>query len=317
MFESYKNKKVLVTGSTGYLGSLIVAKLVDTGAKVIQLTSKINKKNESSDIYYVNYQASEDLYETVGDIDYIFHLASQTSAYVAEADVAIDIESNLIPIVNLMKFVSKMKIKPAFIFASSATVYGLQDLKVFTEENKCYPDSIYDLHKKIGEDYVKFFSRRGVIKGCSLRLSNVYGPGLNEGANDRGIVNKFIKMALAGEDISLFGGGQFTRDYVYNEDVVDAFLIAGLKAATSNGDVYNICSGESWSVLKAVELIIAKAKNENGKESKIISKDFPEGSLAIEKRCYVGSWEKFNKVTGWEPSYLLEKGIDEMIGRYL
>ena len=147
---------------------------------------------------------------------------------------------------------------PRFIFASTATVYGLKGIKAISEDVRPEPTSIYDLHKYYCEEYLRYASKNIGFESISLRLSNVYGPSqMKAKSSDRGILNKVIKNLLEGKDISIYGDGNFLRDYIYIKDVVNALLLAGAAKVKPDYGVYNICYGQSITIRDAFEKTLA------------------------------------------------------------
>jgi len=309
----YKNKRVLITGGTGYLGRLIEKKLKECSSEVILTTTLKEKENISENVYYVDYKNSENLKSVLEGVNIIFHLAAQTSAYKSEDHPLFDLNSNVVPLINLVSVSRELNLKPALVFASTVTIYGLQDLAKFSESNDSSPTTVYDMNKLIGENYIKFFSKKGYIRGCSLRLANVYGPGLRESSSDRGVINKMVKMAVAGNELSIYGDGNFVRDYVFNEDVALAFLHAGAYAANEKGEIFNVCSGEGKTFRDVIDIITKKVFELKGTKINVNFMEFPKMSLDIEKRNFVGNWQKLKKTSGWTPKVNINEGIEKTI----
>lgn len=310
----YNNKKILVTGGTGYLGSFLVRELRHLGGKVIVGTSDIKKEDLKNQIIFLDYSNLENIKKILSGIDVVFHLASQTSAYVAEKDPGLDVERNVVSLVRLLQSIREVGSFPRFVFASTVTIFGLQTSEVFTEESRNLPSTMYDINKLIGESYVKYFSQVGIIKGCSLRLSNVYGVGITEGSSDRGVINKMASMALAGNELSIFGDGKYKRDYIYNEDVVSAFLHAGMSCTDEKGDYFNVCSGVGTKFEDVVDLIVEMAGVKTGQKPSVVYRDFPENALPIERRSFTGDNSKLKTASGWKVVTSLKLGIEKVMG---
>lgn len=307
---SLDKKNIIVTGGTGYIGSLLVARLKKMGANVLSLTS--DKDKESKDTRYVDYRSMVELEKFFAGIDVVYHLASQTSAYVAESDPGKDLQVNIASTLNILESLSRSNSNAMFINASTATIYGMQSSGKVDDNDNEKAETFYEFHKKIVEDYVKFYSRREKIRGCSLRLSNVYGPGITEKSSDRGVINKICKNAKNGEDIIIYGTGEYIRDYIYVDDVVEAFVACATSGPDFDGSVFNICSGVGVAFNDVVKMIISKVDKCNNVS--ILYKNFPENALNIEKRNYIGNWSKINKINNWKPKISLSEGLNLLIG---
>ena len=199
----FESKKILISGSSGYIGSNLLSRLSEIKCEIACLTSNPNLK-EVLVKEYKNRKANisiscgayrdRSLWEkNIKDVDVIFHLASQTSFYKAESDPAQDYMDNVFPMQLLLDLVSKEKKKPFIVFAGTSTQCGIKDSLPVGEDQKDNPSTIYDLHKLMAENYLKYYCIKEEAEGCCLRLCNVYGPGSKSSKDDRGILNLIIK----------------------------------------------------------------------------------------------------------------------------
>ncbi|MDD5354466.1 MAG: NAD-dependent epimerase/dehydratase family protein, partial [bacterium] len=140
------------------------------------------------------------------------------------------------------------------------------------------------------------------IRSCSLRLTNTFGPRHQMKHHRQGIINWFVRQLLDGQKVKIFGTGTQIRDTNFIDDVVEAMLLA-MASEKTNGEVYNI-GGTPLSLIELVEKMIKV--NSRG-EYEIVS--YPQEAQKIEIGDYVANWEKFKKVTGWEPKVSIEEGL--------
>ncbi|MFQ5443755.1 MAG: NAD-dependent epimerase/dehydratase family protein, partial [Nitrospinales bacterium] len=175
------------------------------------------------------------------------------------------------------------------------------------------PITIYDINKLAAEKYLQYYSRQMGGRSVTLRLSNVYGPGPQSGSADRGFLNMMTHRAIKGEPLTIYGKGQFVRDYIFIDDVVNAFLIAGSKMDVVKGRYYVLGSGKGHTIKQAAEMVKERVLNliENNVEIRYIP--VPEGLSKIETRQFVADASNFKRDTGWEPSVSLQTGIDRTI----
>jgi nucleoside-diphosphate-sugar epimerase len=203
--------------------------------------------------------------------------------------------------------------KPRVVYASTATVYGINNKGPSREDVLPDPTTTYDLHKFFAEKQLKFASDNKILEGVSLRLANVYGPSPSKSASDdRGILNKIARFSLAGNNIQLYGDGNYLRDYIYIEDVVSAFLTAGV-AKNVSGCSFNVATGRSVTIQYAFQMVVSQAKEVTGKDTIIEYVDWPENVDPIEFRNFVASTSNFKDIAGWSSTINIEDGISKMI----
>jgi nucleoside-diphosphate-sugar epimerase len=247
------------------------------------------------------------------DLDVIFHLAAQTSAYRANSDPTSDLRSNVLPMQLLLKACEDQRLSPVVVSASTATICGIPSRLPVDENFPDKPITVYDLHKQMAENYLKFHVRIGNIRGAVLRLSNVYGPGPRSSSADRGILNQMVGRALRGEPLTVYGRGEHLRDYVYIEDVVRAFIIAPMNIDALNGGHYLIGRGEGHTISQAIGLVAERIASYTGMLSTIRNIPPPKGISPIEMRSFIADTRRFSRATGWRAHQSLTRGIDRLI----
>ena len=202
------------------------------------------------------------------------------------------------------------------IFASTATVYGLTNKSPVLETLKPKPITKYDLHKYLAEKELTKANEENIINASSLRFSNVFGPSLSEASEtDRGILSKVVKMALKGESIKIYGDGNFIRDYVFIEDVVEAMIHTSI--TSSSKSIFNVASGVGTPVQKVFNMVAIEVERLTGNKVNIVNVDWPKGLHRIEKRNFTASIDLLISNSDWRPKISLEKGIQLLIKHYL
>ena len=298
-----------VIGASGYIGSKLVNKLTDSGCNVIRSSRRDRITNGDSEFVMAELDSLDFWLNIVEKSDVIIHLAGNTSINVANDNPALDLNSSVVPIYRLIEACKILRKRPRVVFASTVTAYGFTDNLPVSEATAENPESFYDLHKFFVERQLVLATKLNICDGVSLRLANVYGPSsANSSANDRGILNKIIGLALAGDIVSLYGGGNYIRDYIYIDDVVDAFILASI-SSKSAGEVFNIGSGVGTSVRDAFNAVTQEVYRQTNKIIEIKDVPWPENSPKIDMRNFTASIKKAHTCLGWSPKVSLQTGI--------
>jgi len=298
-----------VIGASGYIGSKLVNKLTDSGCNVIRSSRRDTITNGDSEFVMAELDSLDFWLNIVEKSDVIIHLAGNTSINVANDNPALDLNSSVVPIYRLIEACKILRKRPRVVFASTVTAYGFTDNLPVSEATAENPESFYDLHKFFVERQLVLATKLNICDGVSLRLANVYGPSsANSSANDRGILNKIIGLALAGDIVSLYGGGNYIRDYIYIDDVVDAFILASI-SSKSAGEVFNVGSGVGTSVRDAFNAVTQEVYRQTNRIIEMKDVPWPENSPKIDMRNFTASIKKAHRCLGWSPKVSLQTGI--------
>jgi nucleoside-diphosphate-sugar epimerase len=249
-------------------------------------------------------------------VDVIFHLAAQTSAAKADADPDADLAINVAPVTALIETCRQLKTSPTVLFAGTVTECGLTDAIPVNETVPDHPITTYDCHKLMAERALEQADREGIIRGVTLRMPNLYGPGPRSSSADRGILNRMIRRALAGEALTVYGAGEYIRDYLFVEDAARAFLAAAENMESVHGRHFVIGTGIGTTIKGAFELV-AERVAARGHARVEVNRVEPPGPLpAIETRNFVAEARQFQQASGWRAAVGLQAGIDRTIEFY-
>lgn len=202
-------------------------------------------------------------------------------------------------------YLKKKNISPNIVFTSTVTVYGNTKLNIVNESFKLNPQTEYDISKIFFEQLLQKLSINYNLKVTILRLSNVLGLPTISKQKDRGILNKIIKKIKNNEIIKIYGSGNYLRDYIYIDDLIDG-IIKSIKICKPG--IYNLCSGKSYSLIYILKKI-EKIMNVQIKRKFV---DFPKNYSSIEKRNFKGSNKKFSKNFNWKVKFKLDKGLKKL-----
>lgn len=309
-------KTVAVTGASGYIGVALIDRLLKCSCKIISVSRRNSTTVPNCELLIGDIREEAIWDQIVKKADIIIHLAGNTSLNFAEINPADSLYSTLNPFHHMLKFAKTSGRRPRVVFASTASIYGLTTCLPVDENFPLKPISTYDLHKLYAERQIEMASEQGVIEGVSLRLSNVYGPSAGiSSSSDRGILNKLTAMAFQRTDLTLYGGGKNIRDYVYIDDVVSAFLLAGVSDQVI-GKSFNVGSGVGVSLREAFHLVAAEVSKLSGARINVCSTSWPENTPLIEKRDFVANINFFKNTTGWVPSTSFNRGVALMASAY-
>ncbi len=314
----FEKKSILITGSSGYIASSIVNALSGVDCTIFRLSRDIGRlvpiyQGARTIDLEVDISSDDDWGRRLENIDIVYHLAAQTSSYKADGDPLGDLKINVLPILNMFTTCETMGFEPTIVFVGTVTEIGLSNGLPVNEEHYEAPITIYDIHKLMAEKYLLYYASRGIVKGCVLRLSNVYGPGPKSSSADRGILNLMVKRALAGKPLTIYGSGEHIRDYIYVDDVVEAFLLAAACIDKTNTNHFIIGSGTGHSIAHAVNLVAERVFEKTNLPVDVVHVDPPLHLSPIEERDFVADIGKFSASTGWKPFYSLGEGISRTI----
>lgn len=302
---------VLVTGGAGFIGSDLVDRLLAEGRRVVVVddlsTGSLANLADARNAYEgrLEFQrldiTSPDLHQVVERHrpEVIHHLAAQMNVRVSVEDPFHDARVNVIGTISVLEAARRYGVRKVVFATSGGCIYGeppVEDLPV-DESYGGHSHSPYGASKRAGEEYLRTYRSLYGVEWTSLALSNVYGP-RQDPAGEAGVVAIFTDRMLAGEPTVIYGSGQQTRDFVYVDDVVHAFVLA---MERGDGERFNIGTGERTSVDQLARALAAAT----GYQHEPIRADARPGELehnALDCR-------KAAQQLGWKPWTTLEEGL--------
>jgi nucleoside-diphosphate-sugar epimerase len=212
---------------------------------------------------------------------------------------------------NLVEACRKHNPDARMVYTSTRQVYGRPQTLPVTEDHPTVPIDVNGINKLAAEYYHLLYHSTYGIRSSVLRLTNTFGPRQQIRGNRQGFASIFLRLALRGEMISLYGGGRQVRDFNYVDDCVDALLLAGASDAT-NGKVFNLGSDEVVSLRQLAELLVPL--REGGRFELV---PFPPERKAIDIGDYYSNYALFRAATGWAPQVGLEEGLRRTVEYYV
>lgn len=245
----------LVTGGAGFIGSHLTEALLARGDQVTIVDDLSTGRWENVAAALTRgarlYKASVTDASAVGRIvaatrpDTIFHLAAQIDVRHAVADPARDATVNLIGTITMLEAARRHGVARLVLASTGGAIYGDATTVPTPETAPAHPGSPYAASKAAAETYLELYRELHGVSTLSLRLANVYGP--RQGVGEAGVIAIFCAAATAGHDVTIYGDGGQTRDFVFVADVVEAFLAASERGGS---EPTNIGSGRETTVLE-------------------------------------------------------------------
>jgi UDP-glucose 4-epimerase len=318
--EFYRGRRVMITGGVGFIGSNLARALVDLGAEILLVDSLIpdyggNLFNIKDIEHRVRLNVADVRMQStmealVRDRDIIFNLAGQVSHIDSMRDPYTDLEINCRAQLSILEACRKYNRAVRVVFAGTRQVYGRPDYLPVDEKHLVRPADINGVNKAAGEYYHLLYNNVFGVRACSLRLTNVYGPRQLIKHNRQGFIGWFIRQALEGAEIQIFGDGSQLRDFVYVDDAADAFLRAGACDAC-DGDVFNVGGDEPISHRDLAGLLVDVA---GAGSVRFVA--WPPEKKRIDIGSFYSDSSKFRDLAGWRPEVPLAEGFRRTLAFY-
>src|SRR5262245_30549591 len=318
--DEYRGQKVLITGGLGFIGSNLAIRLVQEGAVV----SLLDSLHPTCGANYFNIEPIKNDVEVVEgdscDLDlmlkmirgkaFVFNLAGHVSHIESMQEPFEDLRMNSVAPLTVLEACKRENREARVVYAGTRQSYGRPDSVPLVETQLLKPIDVNGVNKMAGEWFHMVYHHAHGVQGVSLRLINTYGPRQLVKHARQGFVGWFIKQAITGEEIQLYGDGQQVRGFNYIDDVVDALLVAGANPKVK-GDYFNLGGERAVSLEDLAKLLIKAA----GRGSYRIV-PFPPEKKAIDMGSVYSSAAKFNFITGWRARVPIEEGIVRTVEYY-
>lgn len=297
--NNLKDKNILVTGGTGFVGSHLVEELIKQQANVVTtfltlnplsyfFTKKLDKKVTMVNADVCDY---EKVFDTVTkfNIDYIFHLAAQALVETAYYNPKRTLYSNVLGTVNVLESARLFPHVKGIIFASSDKAYGKLAKGKYFEEDALKGDHPYEVSKSAADLICYSYSKTYGVPVVTTRFGNIYGEG---DLNFSRIIPGIMRTLATNETLEIRSDGTYVRDYLYVKDVVNGYLLLAHNIEKVKGEAFNFGSSETLSVLDVIGLVEKTlGKKVNYKILNIAKNEIPYQSL---------DYTKIQKRLGWK-----------------
>lgn len=317
---NYQDRKVLITGGLGFIGSNLAIRAVSLGARVTVVDSSVagcgamahNLASIRDRVRVIPLdigQASE-FRDIIAQSGVIFNLAGEISHLRSMEFPERDLEINT---TAQLRFLSVCKVEAPgvrIVYAGTRQIYGVPQYLPVDEMHPINPVDFNGIHKYAATMYHLMLTRGGHLDAIVLRLTNVYGPRMALHLPSQGFLSTYLRRILCGESLEVYGDGEQVRDVVYIDDVVDAFLLAGL-VRNPTSRTYNIGGPEPLAIAE-IARVCARAAGGLA----VRYREFPAALKTIDIGGYVADRSRIEHELGWTPRVRFTQGIESTLAYY-
>jgi nucleoside-diphosphate-sugar epimerase len=318
--DEYRGEKVLITGGLGFIGSSLAIRLVEQGASVTILDSLyptcggnyFNVEPIRKDVEIIEGDSADLglVRRIIRNKKYIFNLAGHVSHIESMEDPFSDLHMNALGPLAVLEACRHENRTARVVYAGTRQSYGRPESLPLVETQLLKPVDVNGVTKMAGEGFHIVYNRAHGIPAVSLRLVNTYGPRQLVKHSRQGFIGWFVRQAIDGEQIQLYGEGQQLRGFNYIDDVVNALLIAGTDEQLA-GDYFNLGGEQPVTIEGFVQLLLKIAGTGS---YRLVP--FPADRSAIDIGSVYTSAAKFTAATGWRPAVTLEEGLTRTVEYY-
>jgi len=299
--------RCFITGGAGFLGTALANRLSADGHEV-QVLDDLSAGDPSGlheDVLFTRGDVRDvpKLWSLLQEVDCVFHLAAKVSVPASKLYPRDYNDVNVGGTVCLLEAIRDVGV-PKIVLASSGAAYGEQPVQPISERAHPNPGSPYAVSKLAAEHYCLTISQIAGFEPVVLRIFNTYGPHQPLPASNAPVVPLFLKQALSGGSLVIFGDGNQTRDFVYIDDVVEALVAAGTRQGLP-GTVINIGSGQEHSINELVQLV----EKVTGKHITPLRNQSQSGGVSRA----VADITLARDLLGYEPRVQLEEGLHRIL----
>jgi UDP-glucose 4-epimerase len=291
------NKKAVVTGGAGFIGSNIVNALVADGweTHIIDRDPSFRRASLPTEaiLHEVDVRHTDVITPIMEGADVVFHTAAVPRVPYSIEHPVETTDENITGTVSVLTAAARAKVRRV-VYSASGSAYGEQDTLPLREDMIANPVNPYGLQKYVGELFAKLWVDTYGIETVSLRYFNVYGPGLDPNGPYALAVGRFLMARKNNEPITIYGDGTVTRDYTHVSDVVAGNMLAAMSPNVGRGEVINIGAGRNVTIKFLADLF---------------GGEIVYGPARIEAHDSQADNRKAKELLGWEPKVRLEDGV--------
>ena len=317
--------KWLITGGCGFIGLALLERLLRDDNNRIRIVDnlstgtrddlaavsdfaerapqEVGKQDDRVELVVADIRDETVAEQLASGVDVIVHLAANTGVGPSVEDPRLDCVTNVIGTFNYLE-AARLAGVERFVFASSGAPIGEVEPPIH-EELAPHPVSPYGASKLAGEGYCSAYFRSFGLQTVALRFGNVYGPG---SMHKSSVVAKFIRLAMAGETLEIYGDGSQTRDFIYIDDLVEALMLAATRTGIG-GEAFQIASSQETTVDEIARSLVEVLRANGIAQPEIINTEKRVGDVM---RNYSDTSKAKNRL-GWIPTTELKNGLQKTV----
>jgi UDP-glucose 4-epimerase len=311
--------RCVVTGGLGFIGSAVVHRISLSGALVVVVDSLVPQHGgDPSNVAGLDVEVliadigSPEVAAAVRGADVVFNVAGQVSHLSSMQDPLRDLDLNVRSHLAFLETLRREAPGATIVQTSTRQVYGKPRYLPVDEDHPTAPIDVNGIDKLACEQFHLLYGTHHDLRVSVLRLTNVYGPRQNLEREGLGFLPVFVRQALLGEDITLYGDGAQRRDCVHVDDVVEALLLAAT-IDDAAGQIFNLGHEDSLPLAEIAGLTQAAA----GRGGGVRAVPWPDELLRIDIGSFHGDFAKAKRTLGWSPRISFADGIDGTIRHYV
>jgi len=307
----FEDRRVLITGALGFIGSNLARRLVALGARVLLVDSlipdyggnlfNIEGLENRAQLNISDVRDAHSMRYLVQGQDYLFNLAGQTSHMDSMHDPDADLEINCRAQLSILEACRKYNPAIKIVFASTRQLYGKPDYLPVDEKHLLRPVDVNGINKMAGEWYHILYNNVYGIRSCALRLTNTYGPRMRVKDARQTFLGVWIRLAVEGKPFEVWEGHQL-RDFTFVDDAVEAFLLAAAGDA-ANGQIFNLGGDCIVSLKELAEMVVEISGGQ------YTTRSYPAERKRIDIGDYYADFSRIRSTLGWQPRISLHDGL--------
>ena len=317
---SFAGRRILITGGLGFIGSSLAIRLVRNGARVAICDAmldgyganpaNVREIRDDLEIHHADVRDAGAMEKLVEGRDVVFHLAAQVSHVLSLSNPYPDIDINVKGTAVVLEACRRRNPEALVVRSGTRGQYGPAVKLPVSEETPSDPKGIYEITQLSAEMICRTYTRIHGVRTVPLRLTNVYGPRAQMRHSHFGVVNWFVRLALEGRPIPIFGTGRIVRDFLYVDDCVEALVATASEPATV-GEIVNVGNDRPSTFLEVAEIL-----REIVPGASVEFTDFTPERKAQEPGDFVSDISKIRRLTGWSPTVELRDGLERTVAFY-
>jgi UDP-glucose 4-epimerase len=317
--NTFSERRVLITGGLGFIGSTLARRLVELRARVTVADSLVPEyggnlfniagMEEKLQVNISDVRDEHSMRYLVQGQDYLFNLAGQTSHADSMQNPYTDLDINCRAQLSILEACRKYNPRIKVVYASTRQIYGKPKYLPVDEDHLLGPVDVNGVNKIAGEEYHILYNNVYDVRACALRLTNTIGPRMRIKDARQTFLGIWVRLLVEGKPFEVWEGHQL-RDFTYVDDAVEAFLLAA-ESEKSNGQVFNLGGDCVISLKDLADLLVAV--NGGGQYT---TRSFPTDRRRIDIGDYYANYDRVRTCLGWEPQTSLRDALARTLTFY-